>query len=86
MQGASQNAITPSVRDAWQGLGYLTRNQALRGLATSVSTMNVAAGLLIVGLPMLVLDRLRENAAVVGLLWGLRACANSVSERLERLG
>ncbi|MGP8160230.1 MAG: MFS transporter [Candidatus Dormibacteria bacterium] len=67
------------VRDAWEGLAYVARNPSLRGLAVSLSVSNLASGLLIVGLPVLVLDHLHQNAAVVGLLWALSAISGGVS-------
>ena len=67
-----------ALRDAWQGLAYLIRNQALRGLAASISLLNVASGVLIVGLPILVLNRLHANAAFVGLLWALSAMSGGI--------
>jgi MFS family permease len=66
------------IREAWQGLAYVVRNPSLRGLAVSISVSNIASGLLIVGLPVLVLDHLHENAAVVGLLWALSAVTGGV--------
>lgn len=65
-------------RDAWQGLAYLLRNQTLRGLAASIALLNVASGVLIVALPILVLDRLHANAAFVGLLWALSALSGGL--------
>jgi MFS family permease len=65
-------------REAWQGLAYVVRNPSLRGLAVSISVSNIASGLLIVGLPVLVLEHLHENAAVVGLLWALSAVTGGV--------
>ena len=61
------------LRDAGAGLGYVARNATLRGIAVSIAVSNVASGLLIVALPVLVLDHLHQNAAVVGVLWALSA-------------
>jgi predicted MFS family arabinose efflux permease len=68
-----------ALRDARQGLAYLLRNQSLRGLAASISILNVASGVLIVGLPVLVLVRLHANAAFVGLLWALSAVSGGIA-------
>jgi MFS family permease len=68
-----------ALRDAWQGLAYLLGNQTLRGLAASISIANVASGVLIVALPILVLDRLHANAAFVGLLWALDALSAGIA-------
>lgn len=65
--------------DAWAGIVYLGRHPTLRGLAVSLSVANLAAGLLIVALPVLVLDRLHAGAAVVGALWALSAASGGVN-------
>ena len=76
-----------TLRDAWQGLQYVARNPALRGLAVGVSALNVAAGLLVVALPVLVLDHLHQGAAVVGLLWGLSGLSGALAAvAVGRLG
>jgi MFS family permease len=61
------------VRDAWAGLAYVARNPALRGLAVSLSVMNIGSGIFVIGLPVLILDHLHLNAALVGGLWALGA-------------
>ena len=66
-------------REAWSGLAYVARNPTLRGLAISLSVANLAGGLLIVALPVLVLDRLHLNAAVVGALWAISALSGGVN-------
>jgi MFS family permease len=57
----------------------VARNPSLRGLAVSLSVSNLGSGLLIVALPVLVLDHLHQNAAVVGLLWALSAVSGGVA-------
>ncbi|HYA00503.1 MAG TPA: MFS transporter [Candidatus Binatia bacterium] len=64
---------------AWAGLVYVARNPTLRGLAVSLSVINLASGLLIVAVPLLVLDRFHENAAVVGALWAVSAASGGVN-------
>jgi len=66
------------LHDAWGGLVYVARNPTLRGLAVSLSVGNVASGLLIVALPVLVLDHLHQNPAVVGALWALSALSGGI--------
>ncbi len=66
------------VQEAWAGLRYVAGNATLRGLAVSLSVANIANGVLIVGLPVLVLDHLHQNAAVVGALWALSALTGGV--------
>jgi MFS family permease len=57
--------------DAWSGLVYVARNASLRGLAITLSTFNVGFGILEIAIPVLVLSRLHEGPAAVGLMWGL---------------
>ncbi|MGA8014926.1 MAG: MFS transporter, partial [Candidatus Dormiibacterota bacterium] len=65
-------------RQAWAGLTYVARHPTLRGLAIGLSVMNLASGLLIVALPLVVLERLHANVAVVGALWALSAASGGV--------
>ncbi|HET7465034.1 MAG TPA: MFS transporter [Candidatus Dormibacteraeota bacterium] len=57
--------------DAWDGLVYVARNASLRGLAITLSTLNLSWGILEIAIPVLVLSRLHEGPAAVGFLWGL---------------
>jgi MFS family permease len=65
--------------DAWEGLVYVMRNATLRGLAISISTVNLANGLFYIGLPVLVLTRLGGDAAQVGQLFALSGIAAAAS-------
>lgn len=66
--------------DAWAGLLYVLRvNKTLRGVALTLSTYNLSWGVLEIALPVLVLSRLHQPAAVVGLLWGALGAAGLVS-------
>ena len=56
--------------NAWRGLKYVMRNPTLRGLAVTLSTLNLGSGVLTIALPVLVLERLHSGPATVGLLWG----------------
>jgi MFS family permease len=56
--------------NAWRGLQYVVRNPTLRGLAVTLSTLNLGSGVLIIALPVLVLSRLHGGPITVGLLWG----------------
>jgi len=65
------------VADAWAGLTYvLVHNAALRGIALTVSILNVGFGILVVALPVMVLQRLHGNAALVGGLWAVYGLAS----------
>lgn len=67
-------------KDAWAGLLYVVRsNKTLRGVALTLSTYNLSWGMLEIALPVLVLNRLHQPAAVVGLLWGALGGAGLVA-------
>ncbi len=67
------------VREAWRGLQYVVRNATLRGLALTLSTFNLAWGVLFIAIPVLVLGRLHQGPAAVGFLWGAMGLAGLVS-------
>ena len=65
-------AITRGVfAEARDGVGYVLRNRSLRGLAVGMSVVNLGQGILLVGLPVVVFERLHADAAVVGGLWSI---------------
>ena len=68
--------------EAWRGLGYVVRHATLRGLALTLSTFNFAWGILYIAVPVLVLNRFHDGAAVIGLLWGAMGAAGLVSALL----
>ena len=71
------------IRQAWQGLLYvLVRNPTLRGVALTLSVTNIGGGIVVVALPVLVLNRLHEGPALVGLLWGVSGVAALASSLL----
>ena len=71
---------TSILKNAWAGLLYVVRtNATLRGLAITLSTYNMAWGVLEIAIPVLVLNRLHEPAATVGLVWGALGAAGLVS-------
>src|SRR5947209_4483149 len=61
--------------DAWHGLRYVVRNATLRGLALTLSTYNLSWGVLNIAVPVLILGRLHQGPATVGLLWGAMGAA-----------
>lgn len=65
--------------EALDGVRYVIRHPTLRGLAAGVSTANLAHGIAIVALPVLVLQHLGGNAAHVGQLWALMGIAGLVA-------
>jgi predicted MFS family arabinose efflux permease len=76
--------------NAWRGLDYVVRNPTLRGLAMTLSTLNLGSGVLYIAVPVLVLDRLHGGPATVGLLWGAMGAggliAALVAGRFSSLG
>jgi MFS family permease len=66
-------------RDAWLGLVYTWQNRTLRGLAISLSTMNLAGGVIEIVLPLIVLRRLGMGQEVVGYMFGLSGIFGVVS-------
>jgi MFS family permease len=65
-------------RDAWQGMAYVYRNRTLRGLALAYFPVSMAFGLLNIALPVLVLGRLEQSAAVVGTLFAVQGATGLV--------
>jgi predicted MFS family arabinose efflux permease len=55
------------------------RNPTLRGLALTLSTYNMSWGILQIGIPVLLLDRLHQSAATVGYVWGALGIAGLLS-------
>jgi MFS family permease len=77
-------------RDAWLGLVYTWNNRTLRALAVSLSTMNLAGGMIEIVVPLIVLRRLGMDQDVVGYMFGLMGAFGVVSAflagRLETRG
>jgi MFS family permease len=65
--------------DALDGLRYVARNRTLLALAASVSLWNVGGGMLQILVPVLLIDRLGEGPAVVGLAWATSGLAGLVA-------
>src|SRR2546428_4679579 len=63
--------------EAWAGLTYvLFLNPALRGIAPVVSVMNLGFGVLLGALPVMELQRLHGDPALVGTLWAVFGLAS----------
>jgi predicted MFS family arabinose efflux permease len=58
------------LRNSWRGLVYVVRNASLRGIALTISTLNIGAGVLVIAVPVLVLGRLHGGPTTVGFIWG----------------
>lgn len=59
------------LREAGAAVGYVVRHPTLRALAAGVSTGNLAMGIVIVAVPVLVVQRLGGDGSQVGQLWAL---------------
>jgi MFS family permease len=59
------------LRESWEGLRYTWSNRTIRGLAFSMSTLNLSGGVMTIVLPIIVLDRLHESEAFVGAAWAI---------------
>jgi MFS family permease len=57
------------LRDAWAGLLYTVGNPTLRGLAISISLLNLSGGMITIVVPLIVIDRLGAPAVAVGLVF-----------------
>jgi MFS family permease len=67
------------LRDAAASLRYVVGNRALRGLALTLTVVNVGAGIVLVALPVLVLGPARGNPTLVGLILALQGVGGVVS-------
>ena len=67
------------LQDAFDGLRYAWRNQTIRGLAFSISSLNLAGGITTIAVPLIVLDRLGYSAIFVGVVFALSGLAGMAS-------
>ena len=65
--------------DTVAGVRYVFRNRTLRALAVSLSLMNIGGGILQILVPVLLLDRLHQGPAVVGLAWAVSGVSGLVA-------
>lgn len=70
---AEPGTPAPSGQSIWrsslEGLRYVARNRVLRGIATSLTLVNIGAGVAVVGIPVLALEYFHASSATVGFLW-----------------
>jgi MFS family permease len=59
------------LRESWEGLRYTWSNRTIRGLAFSMSALNLSGGVMTIVLPIIVLDRLHESEGFVGAAWAV---------------
>ncbi len=57
--------------DAWEALVYVVAHPSLRGLAITLFIANLGFGVILVGIPLLVLRQLHGTAATVGQVWAV---------------
>jgi len=67
------------LRDSWLGLVYTWHNRTLRSLAISLSTMNLAWGVIEIVVPVLILKHLDMGQDMVGYMFGLSGLFGVVS-------
>ena len=67
------------LKDALDGLRYAWRNPTIRGLAFSVSTLNLAGGITTIVIPLIVLQRLGYSEVLVGVIFAISGVAGMVS-------
>jgi MFS family permease len=65
--------------DAWQGLVYTWRNPTLRALGFSISAINLSGGVTTIVIPLLVLDRLHQGPATVGVVFAAMGAGGAVA-------
>jgi MFS family permease len=66
------------LRDARDGLLYTWRNPTLRALGFSISTVNIAGGMVAIVVPLLVLERFHLGEATVGFVFAIQGVVGMV--------
>lgn len=69
----------PVLRAAWDGVVHVTRHPTLRGLAVGVSVGNLANGILVIAVPVIVLQRLGGSPALVGQIFAAEGVVAFIS-------
>jgi MFS family permease len=70
------------LRDAADGVRYAWANRTIRGLAFSISSLNIGGGITTIVVPLLVIDRLGYSEALVGVVFALSGIAGMVTALL----
>lgn len=87
LQGAPGRHL---LREAGAAVGYVVRHPTLRSLAIGISTGNLAMGIVVVAVPVLVVQGLGGDASQVGQLWALMGlagvCGGLLTGRLGTTG
>ena len=67
------------LRSAVSAVRYVVRNVTLRGIAVTMTVLNLGAGILIVAMPVMVLDRFHGSDAQVGMMFALQGVAGVIA-------
>ena len=67
------------LQDALDGLRYAWRNPTIRGLAFSISSLNLAGGITTIAIPLIVLDRLGYPEVLVGVVFAISGVAGMIT-------
>lgn len=67
------------LRDSWDGLVYTLGNPTLRGLAAAISVANIAMGIVVIVVPVIVLRRLGFGEFTVGLVFAAQGLTGMAS-------
>jgi MFS family permease len=70
------------LRDALDGVHYAWNNRTIRGLAFSISSLNIAGGITTIVVPLLVIVRLGYSEALVGVVFALSGISGMVTALL----
>jgi len=75
------NVVTSGriLTDALDGVKYAWRNRTIRGLAFSISTVNLAGGITTIVVPLLVIQQLGYSEALVGVVFALSGVGGVIS-------
>lgn len=65
--------------DALDGLRYAWRNPTIRGLAFSISSLNIAGGITTIVIPLIVLHQLGYSEVLVGVVFAISGIAGMVT-------
>jgi MFS family permease len=65
--------------DAWQGVMYTLRHPTLRGLGVSITISNIAGGIGVIAIPLIVLNRLGMDQTAIGLLYAIQGVFGMIS-------
>ncbi len=70
------------LRDAWDGVVYTWNNRTLRGLGLSLTVLNLAGGMMTIVIPLIVLQRIGADEAMVGVMFMLQGVGGMVTASL----